>query len=328
MSAPIDAAHLRAGESALVAKVETSVDYDETTRLANEAFDDPSAFDARHMQWLYERCFSEGSTIISLYVGPRKVGQFAMVRQTVMAHGGSAEQAVQLVDLFVLKPFRSRTALTALYGEVERQCREQDIRFAIGMPNASAIAVNEHFLGLQPHQWLSIHAGVSIMRPVSPSLVIDETFAASNIDLYRAWLAPYMPASSDVGIQWTTATFCERLNNPRFRYGLHAVENLLLVSSPRVRRGTPYVLLCGYFARQNSAVRQRDVHAVTRAACNTWRQPLFVYPGFNNALPAPPGWRLPQRIRPSTMLIQLRDFHPAKPSLQFNRYQPLDFDFA
>lgn len=328
MSAPINAAHLRAGESALVAKIEASIDYDETTRLANEAFDDPTAFDARHMQWLYERCFSEGSNVISLYAGPRKVGQFAMIRQTVMTHGDGAEPAVQLVDLFVLKPFRSRAALATLYGAVERQCQTQGIRFAIGMPNATAIAVNEHFLGLQPHRWLSIHAGISIMRPVSPSLVIDETFVASNIAPYRAWLAPYMPANSNVGIHWTAETFCERLDNPRFRYGLHAVENLLLVSSLRVRRGTPYVLLCGFFARQNATVRQRDVHAVTRAACNIWRQPLFVYPGFNNALPRPPGWCLPRRVRPSTMLIQLRDFHPAKSSLQFSRYQPLDFDFA
>lgn len=328
MSAPIDATPSRVSESALVARVETAIDYVETARLANEAFDDPSAFNAPHMQWLYERCFSEGSTMISLYDGTRKVGQFAMVRQTVTAGGGRAEQAAQLVDLFVLKPFRSRAALAALYGEVERQCRAQGIRFAIGMPNAGAIAVNEHFLKLQPHRWLGIHAGVSVMRPVSPSLVIDERFAANNIDLYRAWLAPYMPANSESGIRWTADTFCERLNNPRFPYALHAVENLLLVSSQRVRRRTSYVLLCGYFARQGATVRQRDVHAVTRAACNVWRRPLFIYPGFNDALPAPPGWRLPQRLRPSTMLIQLRDFHPDRSPLQLTRYQPLDFDFA
>lgn len=328
MSAPIDATHARVGENTLVARVETAIDYVETARLANEAFDDPSAFDARHTQWLYERCFSEGSTVISLYDGARKIGQFAMVRQTVTMHDGRAEQTAQLVDLFVLEPFRSRAALAALYGEVEHQCRAQGIRFAIGMPNATAIAVNEHFLKLQPHRWLNIHAGVSIMRPVSPSLVINERYTAGNIDLYRSWLAPYMPTDFDPGIRWTADTFCERLNNPRFPYALHAVENLLLVSSPRVRRGTSYVLLCGYFARQGTAVRPRDVHAVTRAACNIWRQPLFIYPGFNNALPASPGWRLPQRLRPSTMLIQLRDFHSDSSPLQLNRYQPLDFDFA
>ncbi len=328
MSVPIDAARPRARESTLVAKVEAAIDYVETAQLANDAFGDPSAFEAAHMQWLYERGFSEGSTVISLYSGSRKVGQFAMVRQTVTTDSGRIEKAVQLVDLFVLEAFRSRAALTALYGEVERQCHAQGIRFAIGMPNASAITVNQHFLGLQPHQWLSIHAGVSIMRPVSPSLVIDEPFDASSLDLYRAWLASYMPTGFEPGIRWTVETFCQRLDNPRFQYGLHAVENLLLVSSPRVRRGKSYVLLCGYFARQNTTVRRRDVHAVTRAACNTWRRPLFVYPGFNKAMPAPPGCRLPQRLRPSTMLIQLRDFHPGKQPLQLDRYQPLDFDFA
>lgn len=328
MSIPTDAAHSRAGDNALVARVETAVDYIETARLANEAFDDPTAFDAHHMQWLYERAFSKGSTVISLYAGPRKVGQFAMVRQTVTTHNGGAELAVQLVDLFVLKPFRSRATLVALYGEVERQCHAQGIRFAIGMPNAAAIAANEHFLTLRPHRWLDIRAGISVMRPVSPSLVINERFTAGTIDLYRSWLAPYMPTESESGIRWGADTFCKRLGNPRFPYALHAVENLLLVSSPRVRRGTPYVLLCGYFARQGAIVRPRDVHAVTRAACNAWHRPLFIYPGFNDAVPTPPGWRLPQRLRPSTMLIQLRDFHPDRSPLQFSYYQPLDFDFA
>lgn len=312
---------------AFTASVDNPVDYLDTVQVANEAFDDPSAFDADHLRWLYERCFSEGSTVVSLRTGTRKVGQFAIVRQTVVT-GGVAEPAAQLVDLLILKPFRSRSALAALYAEVETQCRTLGIRFAIGMPNASAIAVNEHFLGMQPHQWLDIHAGISISTLPSPSLVINERFSADRTDLYRQWFAFYATGDADQGVRWTADTLCARLGNPRFQYGLHAVENLLLVSSPRVRRGMPYLLLCGYFVRRNTEARKRDVRAVTRAACHFWRRPLFVYPGFNKALPYVPGWRLPYRLRPSTMLLQLRDFRPDQPPLQLDRYQPLDFDFA
>jgi hypothetical protein len=59
-----------------------------------------------------------------------------------------------------------------------------------------------------------------------------------------------------------------------------------------------------------------------------WREPLFVYPGVNAAIKHLPGWHIPYRFRPSTMLVQLRDFRPDKPPIRFDRYQPLDFDFA
>ncbi|CAN0455337.1 unnamed protein product, partial [Phaeothamnion confervicola] len=145
----------------LVAEVETSVDYAETAQLANDAFAEHGAFSAEHLRWLYERSFSEGSTVVSFRANGRKVGQFAMVRQKVVT-GGVVEPAVQLVDLFVLKSFRSRQALSCLYGEVEAQCMAQGIRFAIGMPNASAIAVNDHYFGLKPHLWLDIRAGIAM----------------------------------------------------------------------------------------------------------------------------------------------------------------------
>lgn len=311
----------------LVAEVETSVDYAETAQLANDAFAEHGAFSAEHLRWLYERSFSEGSTVVSLRANGRKVGQFAMVRQKVVT-GGVVEPAVQLVDLFVLKSFRSRQALSCLYGEVEAQCMAQGIRFAIGMPNASAIAVNDHYLRLKPHLWLDIRAGIAFPGLVAPSVVINEPFSAERLDLYRKWLSFYETPLEENAVPWTAEALCDRLSNPKFRYGLHAVENLLLVSSPRVRRGTPYTLHCGYFIRRGAQVRRRDIVAVTRAASRLWRHPLFVYPGLHTAMPQLPGLQLPRRLRPSTMLVQLRDFQPHKPPLRFDRYQPLDFDFA
>jgi hypothetical protein len=65
-----------------------------------------------------------------------------------------------------------------------------------------------------------------------------------------------------------------------------------------------------------------------RASCHLWKRPLFVYVGFNNAIAAIPGFSLPPWLRPSPMLLQLRDFQPEKPEPHLDRYQSLDFDFA
>jgi hypothetical protein len=59
-----------------------------------------------------------------------------------------------------------------------------------------------------------------------------------------------------------------------------------------------------------------------------WRRPLFVCAGLNNALAAMPGLPIPQRLRPSLMLMQLRDFAPEESKVAFDRYELIDFDFA
>ena len=303
----------------LIAEVETSIDYVETAQLADEAFAEPGAFSAEHLCWLYERSFSEGRTVVSLRANGRKVGQFAMIRQKVVT-AGVIEPAVQLVNLFVLKAFRSRNALSCLYGEVETQCRVQGVRFC----DWHAQCRRHRCERLLSRAQAAPVAGYPCRRCTSgiaaPSLIINEAFSAERRDLYRKWLSYYETPHDESAVPWTAEGLCIRLGNPKFRYGLHAVENLLLVSSPRVRRGWPYTLHCGYFIRQGAQVRRRDIVAVTRAASQLWRHPLFVYPGLHTAMPQLPGVQLPHRLRPSTMLVQLRDYQPHKPPLRFDRY--------
>src|SRR5438034_4463206 len=128
---------------------EETIDYEETARAATEAFGSHVVFQPTQLQWSYERCFSLGTIVVSLRDGGRKVGQCAMVRQLVLMNG-VYEPAVQIVDLFITKEFRSKDCLRQLYGEVEHQCALQKIRFALGMPNARAVAVNAHFFKMQP----------------------------------------------------------------------------------------------------------------------------------------------------------------------------------
>jgi GNAT superfamily N-acetyltransferase len=310
----------------LTAQADEHVDYEEVARLANEAFPE-GGFTADHLRWLYERCFSQGSTVVSLRSGGKKVGQFVMLRQTVRVDG-AREPACQLVDLFVLKAYRSRDALAKLYDEVARQCERQGIRFAIGMPNERAIAANEFFFDLKPHLWVDIRAGFALPGLISPRLLIDAQYDSNPSKDFTRWLQAYEPLPNENGVVWEAAGICERLNNSTFRYGIHAVENLLLISSPRTRRGVPYTLYCGFFVRRGASIAPKDMRAVVRAAAHAWKRPLFVYPGVYLGLPGLPGWRLPRAIRPSTMLIQLRDFHSDKPPLRWDRYQSIDFDFA
>ena len=310
----------------LTAAIDLTVDYEEAARLANEAFPNGS-FTGEQLRWLYKCCFSQGGTVVSLRANGRKVGQFVMLRQTINADG-VAEPAVQLIDLFVLEEFRSRETLAMLYNEVARQCEIQGIRFAIGMPNERAISANEYFFGLKPQLWLNIRAGLAFPGRLPESLLLNAPYARDQRKYYAKWFEPFEPLPSENGVAWRSDEICERLNNPVRRYGLHMVENLLLISSPRVHRGIPYTLYCGFLARREAKVTSRDFRAVARSAAKLWRRPLWVYPGLHRGLPSLPGWKLSKAVRPSTMLVQLRDFHPEKPPLRWDRYQAIDFDFA
>ena len=129
------------------------------------------------------------------------------------------------------------------------------------------------------------------------------------------------------GLLWTPDRLWARLAKPGAGYALHAGPHLLLVSAPRSDRRASHTLLCAFLARPGSAPRRRDVAAAVSAACRLHRRPLFVYAGINDALPLP-GVLLPARLRPSPMILQLRDFDPAAAPLAPSRFEPLDFDFA
>src|ERR1039457_2598922 len=86
---------------------ETTIDFDITARTATEAFASKEVvFSAERIKWLYERGFSQGTTVVAAYDGNTKVGQIALIRQTICWNGESCT-AGQLVDLWILKAYRS-----------------------------------------------------------------------------------------------------------------------------------------------------------------------------------------------------------------------------
>jgi hypothetical protein len=311
----------------ITASCEEAVDYEETARVATEAFGSPDfVFKPKQFQWFYERCFSLGTTVVTLRDGDRKIGQCAMVRQLVLMNG-IYESAAQLVDLFIIKEFRSKDCLRQLYGEVEHQCVAQKIRFALGMPNARALPVNAHFFKLQPFLWLPIRMGLAAPFR-SSTLIFSGPFQLMKKEEAVGLFARYRTAWGENGLRWDEEKLYHRLCSPSYSYGVHATKELLLISSPRSSRGVKYSLLCGFFVRPDAAVPRGNAGALVRASCHLWQRPLFVYVGFNNGLGDVPGFPLPRWLRPSPMLLQLRDFQPERPAPHFDRYQPLDFDFA
>jgi hypothetical protein len=307
------------------ALVERTVDYEATAALANEAFGF-HRFDARSMRWRYERSFSLGATVVALQYNGRKVGQCAMLHQSVLMDGIQAP-AVQIVDLFLVRESRSPGAVQILYEEVERQCKAQGIRFALGIPNARALSANERFFKFRPFLWLPIHLGVAM--PVRSSALISSIrFDPAAKQEMCGLLASYRSAPNENGVPWDEAGLFQRLSDPRRTYGLHATDDLLLVSSARTSRRVKYTLLCGFFARTGSRSTGRSVRTVVRAACCFWRRPIFAFVGCNNSLAASPGFSLPGWLRRSPMLLQLRDFQPEKSEPRLSRFQSLDFDFG
>ena len=244
----------------LAIRAET-IDPVETARLANEAFGGGADFRPARLTWLYERAFSGGTEVLGLFDGERKVGQVALVRQRVRVAGGMA-LAVALIDLFILKAFRSREAISGLYGEAERVCRAQGVRFLLAVPNGNAAGVNKRFLGMREFMTLAIRAGVA--APLAGPVL--HSAAARDLDQReaQALFARYAPSDGD-GLYWTGESLWQRLQDPLATYGVHATDNLLLVSARRVLRRVPHTLLCAFLARGGTTVGARDVRAVTTA---------------------------------------------------------------
>ena len=116
--------------------------------------------------------------------------------------------------------------------------------------------------------------------------------------------------------------------SPNRIYGIHATDHMFLVSSPRKFRGIPYTLLCGFFVDSAKVPSRREVMRLVDAACVMWSHPLYVHIGLCHTIAALPGFALPHQLRPSPMLVQLRDFHSEKALMNFDHYQLLDFDFG
>ena len=315
----------RERDAVLTVREEHGIDFADTAALAAEGFDAaPGTFTPDGLRWLYERAFTDGTTVFALRDGERKVGHIALVHHTLRV-GGRHETAVALVDLFILKAFRSRAAMAALYGAVERFCLERGVGFILAVPNGKAAPINVRHLKLAEAARLEIRVGLG-GAPIPLRGV--RSWRVADLDPVRALdlLGRYCGNTGD-GLLWTSERLWARLAKPGADYALHLRDDLMLVSASRSGRRAPHTMLCAMMPRPGAAPGRLDVAAVVGAACRLHRRPLFVYAGVNGDVPLP-GLLLPERMRPSPMVLQLRDLRPDAVPAAFRRFEPLDFDFA
>jgi hypothetical protein len=307
---------------------ETNIDFDTTAKAATEAFASKDViFYADRIKWLYERGFGQGSMVVAAYDDHAKVGQIALLRQTICLNG-ERFAAVQLVDLWILKAYRSSKLLRRIYQEAERLCLARNIRFMVTMPNEVSRPLNEYFLKLKPALLLPIRAGISIRNPRPSSKpkfsgLLDTLAKKDAVELFYAFATD----AAESGLRWDGDTLFERTNDPTRVYAAHATDDLLLISSSRKTRGVEYTMLCGFFARPETVVTSALVSELVRVACRFWKRHLFIYAGINRALPALPGIALSSRLR-RPMLVQLRRMGTDEMNVQFDRFQLIDADFV
>jgi GNAT superfamily N-acetyltransferase len=306
---------------------ENIVDYGLTARIATEAFASSEVrFSPERMKWLYEHGFGHGITVVAATDDGKKIGQIALVDQNVF-WDGEPRSAIQLIDLFVLKAYRSPQLIRRLYKEVEHICSDRNIRLILAMPNKNSMLLNARFLKLNPFLWLQIRAGVSVQRPTLGRLRYSGYLKSMTKEAAVGLLSDFSTPAEESGLHWDGETLFNRINDPTCDYAVHASADLLLLSSSRRTKGFQYTLFSGFFARPDAVINYSDIRDLIRAACRFWKLPIFVFVGTNRKLPKLPGFPLPARFRPP-MLVQLRDTHAEKTDVRFDRFQLIDSDFA
>jgi hypothetical protein len=305
---------------------EAVVDFEETAQIATEAFSKRgTVFSAAQMRWLYNDSFSHGTTVLAAHADNRKVGQIALIHQEVMVDG-VIEQAVLLTDLFVLEKYRSRQVLTDLFEQVLLACSQHNVRFLLGMPNTSARSINDHFLKMAPYLKLDIRAGYRL--PLLPTGgITSRKMSDLDHDEAVALFARYDLAPPNALI-WTPEALFSRLTGTPLDYAIHYNDRLLAISVRRERKGVEFTLICGLFGVTGSKPTRRDIARATRAACDVQGRALHIYIGHDAIMPTLPGIKLPDRLRPSPMTLDLRDLKQPTADIGFARYQGVDFDFA
>jgi len=305
---------------------ESAIDFDSTARIATEAFGSSDVtFSASRMKWLYERGFGQKAAVVAAFDGDKKVGQIVLLHQNVYLDGKPVI-ATQLIDLFVLKAYRSPGVVRRLYQEAERLCEANHIRIILGLPNPISAPLNARFMKLQPLLLLPVRAGLALGWPSRGRVQFSARISTMSKDEALAWLSPFATTASENGLHWEAATLFERISDPTFEYAVHATADLLLISSSRKKHGISHTLLCGFFARPGAVVASADITASIRAACQLWNHRVFVYAGINKTLPRLPGFPIPARYR-QPILVQLRDTS-SESMPHLDRFQLTDSDFV
>ncbi|MGQ2951978.1 MAG: hypothetical protein ACT6RN_18085 [Agrobacterium sp.] len=304
--------------------IEDEVDYTATALMASRSFSQSDErFSAAYLKWLYETAFHRPAIVVTARVDGKKAGQAVILWQRFFFQGWHTVCA-QLVDLFIAPEFRSPMLVRAIYGEL-RSCLADHRAMVLTVPNNKSVILNRRFLKLQLIRKLEIRIGMAC--PYNSRNVTSLFHDAGNTESTRL-LIEHSPMSL-TGCQpvWDAGALINRLANPLRRYAIHKSPSLLAITSRRVFRGLPVVLVAGLLPLDNRSAGDKEVGDILRNAALLHRCPAYLYVGVNQFLKVP-GVALPTRLRPSQMLVQGNMQPENDGARDLSRFEAIDFDFG
>lgn len=307
-------------EDEILVELEVALDFDATAKLARDSFDGKdTGFSADYLRWLYEVGFGGDTTIIKASKDGAKIGQMVLLWHDIRLNGRTTKCA-QLVDLFVVPEHRSYEVTRKIYAAAAGAIRERPGSSIIAMPNPKATPLNKRFLKLSATQELEIRAGFASPLFRGPKVTSARHNEERGTDA-TIGLEDYLSGGGDQ-VLWTQDTLRRRLANPKFQYAIHRTGNACMITSLRKVRNIPMFLICAIFAKRSP--EPGEVASLLWAGAKTHKWPIYVHLGFHSEFSAP-GRLLPDRLRPSPMMLQTGGIPD---DAHLCRFESLDFDFA
>ena len=313
--------------SELTVIVDTQINYVNTAKLANKSFGQGSDyFSESYLKWKYEIAFGGRTSVVAVMYEGQKIGQAAILWHGIN-FGSNLHGCAQLVDLFVVPEYRSISVVRQIYGKLNELLNEQSDHVVITTPNPKSALLNTRFLKLKIGEELDTRIGLAMPSQIKrtvQSLWVKTNQRCESVDFMQGIVG----AGKIFEVSWTPESMADRLSDNRYQYAIHKCGPLLAITSSRTFKGIPLILICGLFTRDSSACRRSHLHEILSAAAILHRRLLYLYVGINRTIPNLPGISLPTRLRPSQMLLQVREGATEQEQIRFSRFEAIDFDFA
>ncbi len=312
-------------EPQLVIEIEEPPDYSEIARLANISFGgNTDKFNEQQVRWFYQQAFGGDTCVVSAKVDGNKAGQAVLIWYWVNL-GSRKIECVQVIDLFVLPEYRSFGIARHLYAKLSELIEKRPGCMVLAVPNIKSVKINQRFLNLELRNKMDIRLGAAFPWLGSArihSVMVDKNQPDPALKLLRV----HLNERNTVETNWTADGLLARLLDEKHQYALHSARGMLLVTSKRHYKYLPLVLVCAVFCDPGQETQSKKLRQMLRASAHFHHRPLYLYLGVNQTLPFRPGIRVPDKIRPSLMQIQIRE--PKDTPVLFERFEAIDFDFA
>lgn len=274
----------------------------------------------KRFDWTYREGYP-GTALVSAYLDGRKIGQLAAFFKTVHLNG-EMRRAAELVDLFVAPAFRSFQVVSALYKALRTSVQAAGADLIYAYANEAASVLNKRFFRMEEVTQLPVRAGLtSGLTGMAGGITLLEELRemVAFIDRNRR-------DDGRDGIGWSGEAFRRRLGSPIYRYACATDGQAALIGSPRIIRSVPVLLVVASFALQGRDVAPQAVARLLARLALWARRPLFLYAGWNDAVPFRCGYSVPAPYLKGKFLMQSNFLNSERP--QLGRFELLDVDYG